>query len=103
MANGCSAPRFAQVVDWALRKACEVARKACDQHDAAYYRGGTLDEKLAADIVLFENVKVAMMASNETYPDALGVACAIFRGLQTPIALAHWYTPPAVERGPQEA
>jgi hypothetical protein len=104
MANGCSAPRFAQVLDWALRKACEVSREACNWHDARYWQGGTLDEKLAADIVLCGRVYRDLLNADEDVETAEAVCVAFFRGLQTPLAFQHWYCPPpTVERGPQEA
>ena len=102
MANGCSAPQFATVVDWALRKACQVSREACNRHDRRYYEGGTLDEKLASDVDLFNDVLHDMLRERESWEDSLGTACAVFRGLQTPVALQHWHMKPTVDRGTQE-
>lgn len=102
MSDGCSAPRFAQVADWALRRACEVAREACDRHDERYYRGGTTDAKLAADVVLCAAVQDALLRAGESEATAEGAAAAFFRGLQTRIAFDHWHFPAGIAREPQE-
>jgi hypothetical protein len=97
----CSIPLFAQCADWALRKVARICKGRCRDHDACYAKGGTLDEKLLADMAFCVCVRDDMIAAGE--PEvATGTAAAIWRGLQTPLATAHWYRPPAVNQSPQE-
>jgi hypothetical protein len=99
----CSIPLFAQCADWALRLAARICKGRCRDHDDRYTKGGTLDDKLLADMAFCVSVRDDMIAAGE--PEvATGTAAAIWRGLQTQWAIGHWkFPPPAVERGPQEA
>jgi len=99
----CSIPLFAQCADWALRLVARICRGRCRAHDDCYTKGGTLDDKLLADMALCLSVRDDLIAAGEAEV-ATGTAAAIWRGLQTGTAYNRWtFPPPTVERGAQEA
>jgi len=98
----CSIPLFAQCADWALRLVARICRGRCREHDACYARGGTLDDKLLADMAFCVRVREDLIAAGEPGL-ATPTAAAVWRGLQSWFAYNRWtFPPPAVERSPQE-
>ena len=66
----CSVPRWLR---WWFPWEPEAAWPCCEDHDATYHRGGTAQDRLAADIALYWCLREAGMHAASAKPYYLGV------------------------------